>query len=180
MISSVPPRMRSAGAASRSWFQLKVPHSPESAVMSSPSRSAAKWAARVRLVAKQSLAIDPSGPGGAPDLQPPHRSRRERPGGEDVDRQTAELLPGDRVVAPAEMVEQGVEPRRADRVHGGAPAVRRDRPALVHESCDGNAPAAVHLAQALRVVDADVIQEHLIELGATGHLPQRSNRDTGQ
>ena len=32
MISSVPPRMRSAGVASSNWVQLNVPHSPESAV----------------------------------------------------------------------------------------------------------------------------------------------------
>src|SRR5690606_24238417 len=66
MISSVPPRIRSAGVDSSSSFQEKVPHSPVSAMSRGPAISAAKCAPRVRFWAYMSLDTEASGPGWAP------------------------------------------------------------------------------------------------------------------
>ena len=58
-----------------------------------------------------------------------------------------------------------------------AGAAAADRRPLVHQRGERDAPAFVDVAEAVRVGDAHLVEEHLVERRAAGHLAQRADLD---
>ena len=120
------------------------------------------------------------GAGHLPAQELRDRARAREPEALGVDPELRELLPRERV--PREhaaallhlprQLEQAVE--RDPEPHLEAEAQRQ---ALVHERRDADLPALVDAPEDLRLVDAHVVEEDLVELGIARDLPERLHRD---
>ena len=177
-ISLVPPAMPSIGAN-----RYAAAGSPPATSCSSHARLPAPAIAMPRLAAclprtvAASLATEPSGPGARPDTS---ASRIRMPSSvEDAfeDVHLDQLLAHDRVVgasASAGEPEDAPVPVAAERLRAAAGA---DGDPLVGEHVERDPPAVVDCADQRVGGQPDVVEEHLVEVGAAVDLTQRTRRD---
>ena len=64
---------------------------------------------------------------------------------------------------------------RRDEADATAAAARADRRPFVHQRRQGDGPAVVDVAEAVVVGHPYLVEEHLVEAGAAGHLAQRAD-----
>ena len=157
----VPPAMRPPGAPSTRA------DAPPASIASAPARSASRIAASNISSVTPSLArlaaTDATGPCRRPIAcsAPPRRDQLGQP------------VAGDGVVGAVEGGD-GVEPPSEGDARGA------DVAALVGERGHRHAPPAVQRAEQRVVGQADLVEEHLVELAAAGHLAQRADLDARQ
>ena len=93
--------------------------------------------------------------------------------------EVGELLADDRVLADAEVPRHLDEAREAGRRRRPPPP-----PPIAARSfisvVSATRPALVDVTEAVRVGDADLVEEHLVERRAAGHLAQRAHLDAGR
>ena len=96
-----------------------------------------------------------------------------------MDDEVGELLAHERVVVepevPAISIDAGQQADAAAAAAAGA-----DRRPLVHQRRERDGPAVVDVAEAVGVGDPHLVEEHLVEAGAAGHLAQRPHLDAGR
>ena len=72
------------------------------------------------------------------------------------------------------------QPGDVGQAHAAAAAAGADRRPLVHQRRERHGPALVDVAEAVVVGHPHLVEEHLVEGGAAGHLAQRPHLDAGR
>ena len=76
-------------------------------------------------------------------------------------------------LAVAEVAQHLGQAGDVGQAHAAAAAAGADRRALVHQRGERHRPALVDVAEAVVVGHPHLVEEHLVERGAAGHLAQR-------
>ena len=115
-----------------------------------------------------------SGPGKLADAELGQRPLIGEAGDPHSGDQCGELLANERILGHPEVAGHLDEAshRSAGRSHR---ASRPDRSPFVHQRREGDGPAAVDVTEAMVVGNAHLVEEHLVEACAAGHLAQRAD-----